>query len=120
MGKILIVDDEKDVAISLAFILRAGGFQTLIATDGKACLSLVKKEHPDLILLDINMPGMDGGDVARILSDDPATKDIPIVYVSGMVTQGDATKVHGREFISKLSTGEEIVKRIKSILAAVR
>ena len=116
MAKILIVDDEKEVAASLAAMLRPEGFLVSIANDGKAGLNLAKLELPNLILLDINMPGMDGGDVARVLSEEPKTKNIPIVYVSGMITQGDESKIHGRVFISKASPEGAIIKKIKNVL----
>ncbi len=116
MAKILIVDDEKEVAESLASMLRPAGFLALLANNGSDGLNLAKTEHPDLILLDINMPGMDGGDVARVLSDNPKTKNIPIVYISGMVTQGDEDKIHGRVLISKATPAGAIIKKIKNVL----
>ena len=116
MAKILIVDDERAVAEGLACMLRPEGFLISIANNGTAALDLAKKERPDLILLDINMPGMDGGDVARSLTDDSETSHIPIVYVSGMVNEGEQNKIHGRVFISKATPSKMIIKQIKDVL----
>lgn len=114
--KIMIVDDERDIVEFCGRVLSKEGFEVLTATNGKDCLIFAEKEHPDLILLDINMPEMDGGDIANILSLNQKTKDIPIVFLSGMVTKDEEQLIGGRLFISKLSSKEEILKKIKKAL----
>jgi len=116
MAKILIVDDEKDTVEFCGRILRREGFEVLTASNGKDCLSLAEEGRPDLILLDINMPGMDGGDVSQILENNEKTKDIPIIFLSALVTKEEEGGIKGRLFISKASGKEEIIKKIKKVL----
>ena len=116
MPKVLIVDDEIAIFELLASLLTLNGFQVLTTCEGKEALRLANSEQPDLILLDINMPGMDGGDIARELANHSRTKGIPILFLSAMVTEGEETRIHGHEFISKLDTEEEILNKIKKTL----
>jgi len=82
--KILIVDDEQDTLSVLGKGLTAEGYSIIKADNGGDVLDLAKSERPDLIILDILMPGMDGGEVARMLKEVPETKDIPIIFLTGM------------------------------------
>lgn len=116
MAKILLVDDEKDIVEFFGRILQREKFTVFTATNGIECLEAARRERPDLILLDINMPEMDGGDVADKLSKDDSTKKIPIIFLSGMVTKRDEGNIKGRTFISKTSSREEIIARIRSVL----
>jgi len=81
---ILIVDDEKDVLSVLEKGLTAEGYFVITASSGNDAIVLAKSRHPDLIILDVLMPGMDGGEVARKLKDVPETKDIPVIFLTGM------------------------------------
>ncbi len=81
---ILIVDDEKDVLSVLEKGLTAEGSSVITASSGNDAIVLAKSRHPDLIILDVLMPGMDGGEVARKLKDVPETKDIPVIFLTGM------------------------------------
>ncbi len=116
MAKILLADDEQDIIEFLGRILYREGFEVVSATNGEACFDLAKKVHPDLILLDINMPNMDGGEVARRLSEDKATMNIPIIFVSGIIAKADEGFDRGRFMISKGSSKEEIINKIKTVL----
>ena len=82
---ILIVDDEKDVLTVLEKGLTAEGYSVITASSGNDAIVLAKSRHPDLIILDVLMPGMDGGEVARKLKGMPETKDIPVVFLTGML-----------------------------------
>lgn len=81
---ILIVDDEKDVLMVLEKGLTAEGYSVITASNGNEAIDLAKSRHPDLVILDVLMPGMDGGEVARKLKDVLETKDIPVVFLTGM------------------------------------
>ncbi len=83
-NKILIVDDESTSLTALQKILDPEGYEISVATDGENALDLVVANPPDLILLDIVMPGMDGHEVCRRVKADPDTKDIPIIFVTIM------------------------------------
>ncbi|HGJ64773.1 TPA: response regulator [bacterium] len=80
--KILIIDDEPDVIETLEFMLKARGFEIISASDGLSGLSRAKTDNPDLILLDIMMPGMDGYEVCSKLKRETATKNIPIIMLT--------------------------------------
>ena len=80
--KILIVDDEKDALFILEKELAARGYSVIVADNGSDALNLAKSEHPDLIILDIWMPGMDGPEVAEKLQEDPKTKHIPVIFLT--------------------------------------
>jgi len=82
--KILIVDDEQDTLSVLGKGLTAEGYSIIKADNGGDALDLAKSERPDLIILDILMPGMDGGEVARMLKEVPETEDIPVIFLTGM------------------------------------
>ena len=80
--KILVIDDDKDIVIYLTTLMEDNGYDTVSAVDGVDGLAKVKAEKPDLILLDIMMPGLDGYEVAKRLKAEPRTKDIVIAMVS--------------------------------------
>ncbi len=85
MKVILIADDEPEQILFLQVRLEANGYQVISAPDGEAGLQAVRREKPDLILLDIMMPIHDGIEIARILRDDPSTKEIPIIFLTGLM-----------------------------------
>ena len=81
---ILIVDDEQDVLLVLEKGLTAEGYSVITASSGNDAISLAKSRHPDLIILDVLMPDMEGPEVKRKLKEDPETKDIPLLFLTGM------------------------------------
>ncbi len=82
---ILIVDDEKDVLMVLEKGLTSEGYSVITASSGNEAIDLAKSRRPDIIILDVLMPGMDGGEVAGKLKDIPETKDIPVIFLTGML-----------------------------------
>jgi two-component system alkaline phosphatase synthesis response regulator PhoP len=91
MGKkrILIVDDEKDIVETTRFKLESEGFECLAAYDGEEALSKAKKENPDLIILDVMLPKMNGYKIARLLKFDESHKDIPIIMLTAKTQETD-------------------------------
>jgi len=87
--RVLVVDDEHTIRMLCRVNLRASGMEVLEADDGKAGLELARREQPDLILLDVMMPGLDGWSVARELAADKRTKDIPIVFITARADPAD-------------------------------
>jgi DNA-binding response OmpR family regulator len=85
--KLLIVDDEPDVLKLLGERLAKAGYDVIKASDGKEAIALAQKQMPDLIILDIAMPGMDGSEVANILRADAKTKGIPILFLTCLFTK---------------------------------
>jgi putative two-component system response regulator len=82
--KILIVDDEQDTLSVLGKGLTAEGYSIIKADNGSNALDLAKSERPDLIILDVLMPDMEGGEVARRLKEVPETEGIPVIFLTGM------------------------------------
>ncbi len=90
--KILVVDDEERVREMLGFRLRLFGYEVLEASNGEEALDLATREKPDLVLLDIMMPGMDGFQVCSRLKRNDETKDIPIVILTAKADAKDVTR----------------------------
>ena len=84
MSKILVVDDEVDVRQILCRRMKAAGYETVEAGNGVAAVDLARSEKPDLILLDIMMPVQDGLVTYGVLREDASTKDIPVIFITGL------------------------------------
>ena len=118
-SKILIVDDDPLNVKLLAAKLPAKEYDILKAYDGTQALAMVESEPPDLILLDIMMPGIDGYEVTRKLKNNPQTRDIPVVLVTALDSTDDKVKgleVGADEFLNKPVNSAELTTRVKSFL----
>ncbi len=90
--QILIADDELDVLSVLEKGLAAEGYSVITTSRGNDVIDLAKSKRPDLIILDLEMPDMYGGDIARMLKDDPETKTIPVMFLTGMFPKEEKRK----------------------------
>ena len=121
MASILIVDDLISIHEMLEAVIHPTGHKTAFATDGEKALIRYKAEKYDLVLCDIDIPGMDGGDISAALFAHPETRDIPVVFLTALVTPQDlaakGNQLGGRAAISKQSPIEEIAARIRTALA---
>ena len=120
MVKVLVADDEEDFITALMIRLEAAGFQGISVSDGEQVLAQCRKEKPDVIVLDVMMPKMDGLQVCRRLKENPETEDIPILFLTaGAFDISDALDdlARGQDFLIKTVNGEEIIDRIKDIIA---
>lgn len=99
--EILVIDDEDDVREYLSSLLRRWGFKVREGVNGEECLRLVKESKPALIILDIFLPDIDGGEVAQRLEEDEETRDIPIIYLTGLITKEEKKEPQkmGRHYI---------------------
>jgi CheY-like chemotaxis protein len=116
--RILIVDDESDFVELVKFRLANLGCELLVAGDGVHALSLARQFKPDLILLDILLPDLDGLSVCEILKRQPITRSIPIIFMSalrGNVTKGTAA-IHAVDFFTKPLDLNRLEKRIAEVL----
>lgn len=118
-ARILIVDDDPRNLKLMAGMLAGKTYQMMTATDGSEALKLVEQDRPDLILLDVMMPGLNGYDVTRRIKSNPATQSIPIILVTALDSSED--KVMGleagaEEFLTKPVNAVEIEARIRSML----
>jgi two-component system, cell cycle response regulator len=121
--QILIVDDLPENVRLLSSLLKEQGYGVISATDGKMALAIVKQECPDLILLDIMIPQIDGYQICRYLKSEATTKHIPIIFLSGLDSELDkieAFKVGGVDYITKPFFVEEVVFRVKAQLAGIQ
>lgn len=98
MKKALLVEDNENNRYLFDVLLRHAGFAVVIARDGKSGLAMARQERPDVILLDIQMPEMDGYEVARVLKSDPSLADIPVLGVSSFAMPGDRERALGAGF----------------------
>jgi len=116
---ILIVEDEKDIVKMLEYNLQKEGFKTLSARDGEDALDAANRDHPDLVILDLMLPGMDGLEVCKALKQGAKTAMIPIIMLTAKVQESD--KVIGLElgaddYMTKPFSPRELVARIKAVL----
>jgi PAS domain S-box-containing protein len=88
-GKVLVVDDDRDTRDMLQAALEQRGFNVVLTSSGKRALTLARQEHPNLILLDLKLPGMDGYEVLQRLKGMPETADIPVVVITGSLTDDE-------------------------------
>lgn len=118
--RILVVDDERAVLELAEIKLKELGFDVITATSGNDCLKIAERESPDLILLDIMMPEMDGSQIAQFLLENPRTKDIPIIFVTSMISEEEEReqlgKIGNRLFVAKPFDKERISEAINKTL----
>jgi two-component system alkaline phosphatase synthesis response regulator PhoP len=119
-GLILVVDDEPAIVKQARDYLEKGGFRVLSAGDGKVALALARNERPDLIVLDLNLPGMDGLDVCRALRRE---SDVPIIMLTARVDETDrliGLELGADDYIVKPFSPRELVARVRALLRRVR
>ena len=116
---ILIVDDEEDILELISFNLSKEGYKVLTAQDGEQCLNLAKETLPDLIVLDLMLPGMDGLEVARVLKRDPQTGHIPIVMLTAKTEEVDIVtglELGADDYVTKPFSPRVLLARIRTVL----
>jgi len=117
--KILVVDDEPDVLKSVVFRLQKKGYQVLTATDGQAAMDLVQSDRPDLILLDLQLPVLDGYAVCRLIKRDKSLKGIPVILFtasSGASVAEEIEAAQANDCIVKPFEPEELFTKIEEHL----
>ncbi len=117
--KILIIDDERDFVETISFALKVDGFLVSDAPDGPAGITKAMSEKPDLIILDLMMPGMDGYEVAGRLKGNTEISKIPIIILTATVTKDlgwKIRKIRAAACLTKPCDLEELIKKVKSVL----
>jgi len=117
--EILVVDDMPANVQVISLILKTKGYKVTVATSGKLALKSVQDNPPDLILLDINMPEIDGYEVCKRLKADEALKDIPVIFITGITDTDDMVKAFSMgavDYIAKPFQVEEVYARVKTHL----
>ena len=118
--RILVVDDEKDIADTLRFRLEANGYEVVTAYDGQDGLNKAKTVSPDLIVLDLMLPKIDGYKVCRMLKFDETYKHIPIILFTARVQESDrqtGVKVGADAYITKPFEASILLAKIKDLLS---
>ena len=117
--KVLIIDDSKTIVMALKKFLRSAGYETLEALDAESGLALMHEQKPELVFLDIVLPGMNGFAALRTIRRDPQLRDIPVIMMSGneqAMEQFFGTRIGADDFMKKPFSRYEIFFRIERLL----
>jgi len=120
---ILIVEDEEDIAGLIAHHMQAAGFKPVVAYNGAAAFRETEKQVPDLILLDLMLPDIDGTEVCKVLKQKEATKDIPIIMVTAKAEEVDrivGLELGADDYLVKPFSIRELVLRVKGTLKRIK
>ena len=113
---VLVVDDEPKIVKLAQDYLKQGGFRVLTATDGVSALDVARLQRPDLVVLDLNLPGMDGLDVCRALR---RTSDVPVIMLTARVEETDrliGLELGADDYVTKPFSPRELVARVRAVL----
>jgi DNA-binding response OmpR family regulator len=117
--RVLIIDDSKTVVMAIKKYLRSVGYETFEAFDAETGLSMIREHTPDLIFLDIMLPGMNGFSALRMIRRDPLTRDIPVIMMSGneqAMEQFFVARIGADDFMKKPFSRNELFFRIENLL----
>jgi DNA-binding response OmpR family regulator len=123
MTAILIADDDPDIRDLVAFKLEQAGFEVIAVDNGLAALAAARETPPDLVVLDVMMPGMSGIDVCRELRGGESTAALPIILLTARAQEGDVEVGFGAgadDYIVKPFSPRELVSRVEAVLARMR
>jgi two-component system phosphate regulon response regulator PhoB len=123
MTAILVADDDTDIRDLVSFKLEQAGFDVTAVDNGLAALTAARQEPPDLVVLDVMMPGMSGIDVCRELRADESTAGLPIILLTARAQEGDVEVGFGagaNDYIVKPFSPRELVTRVEAVLARTR
>jgi len=116
---ILVVDDEPEIVGILKFRIKSWGYEALSAASGREALKLADEEKPNLILLDVMMPGMSGFDVLKELKNKESTKSIPVIMITVAAAKheiDEGIKLGAAYYLSKPYDAQELITRIKEVI----
>lgn len=122
-GKVLVVDDEVNITQILEFSIGSEGYEVLSASNGEEAVEKARREQPDLIILDIMMPRLDGYETCRILKANPLTKNIPVVLLTAKGRDIDKRlgyEVGATDYIIKPFSPNKLIERIHELLVNAR
>jgi len=119
MPRVLVVDDEPNILLSLEFLMQQAGFEVTTAEDAEQAQALISQQVPDLILLDISLPGMSGFDLLEQLRADEATRSLPVVMLTAHGREVEKEKgmaLGASDYITKPFSTRELVSRVQTLL----
>ncbi len=117
--KVVVIEDEPDILELIEYNLRREGFEVATATSGRSGLSVIGRERPDVVLLDLLLPGLDGLDVCRRLRSVDSTRDLPVIMVTARGEESDVVLglgVGADDYIHKPFSPRELIARIRAVL----
>ena len=120
---VLVVDDDPDLRDLVAFKLSRAGYEVLTAEDGETGLALAQEQRPDLVILDVMMPGLSGIDVLRVLRMRPQTSGLAVIMLTARAQEGDtetAFLAGADDYVVKPFSPRELVRRAEAVLARMR
>ena len=118
--KILIVDDEPSITVPLKFLMEQNQFDVMVVHSGEAALAAIDGFSPDLVLLDVMLPAVDGFQVCQSLRENPLQKNLKIVFLSAMTRDLDIAKgntLGADAYITKPFSNAEVVRQVKDLLS---
>jgi DNA-binding response OmpR family regulator len=117
--KVLIVDDEPGIIVALQFLMEQNGYATMVAFSGEEAMEAVAQHHPDLILLDIMLPVVDGFEVCQRVRENPDWNDIRIVLVTALGSEVNVTKgldLGADAYLTKPFSNADLVAKVKELM----
>jgi DNA-binding response OmpR family regulator len=117
--EILIVDDEPSIVVPVQFLMQQQGYNVLVAEDGHDALDMIYKYQPDLVLLDIMLPGIDGYEVCEIVRLNPKLRDVKIIFLTAKGREVEIAKglaLGADDYITKPFSNAELVAKVKTVL----
>ena len=122
MATVIVVEDNPANMTLAVFLLESAGHAVLTATDAEAGLTLARDAHPDLILMDIQLPGMDGLEATQLLKADPGTRAIPVIALTALAMKGDEERIRAAGcdgYIAKPMRYKEVLATVAAQLTLV-
>lgn len=119
-SRILIVDDEPSITVPLKFLMEQNQFEVMVVHSGEDALAAIDRFEPDLVLLDVMLPAVDGFQVCQSVKEDPRRKNIKIVFLSAMTRDLDIAKgntLGADAYITKPFSNADVVRQVKDLLS---
>ena len=118
-NKILIVEDEPNIVVPLQFIMKENGYEVTVAFSGEEAVDAIEKSKPDLILLDIMLPGMDGFELCQMIRQKPGWEDISIIFLTALGREADMAKgmaLDADAYITKPFSNKHVVEKVGELI----
>ncbi len=118
--RVLVVDDEENILAVLASRLTSAGYEVIKTNSARVAIELAKSEQPALVISDVAMPDIDGGELSIILAEEPVTKHIPVLFLTGLLKkeeEKERTSICGRRFLAKPYDPEELLTVVAQMIA---
>jgi phosphate regulon transcriptional regulator PhoB len=122
-ARILVAEDERDVAELIRYTLAREGFEVILATNGADALRQAREGRPDLVLLDLMLPQVNGWELCRRLKQDPTTRTLPVIMVTARAEEGDKVlgfEVGADDYVTKPFSTRELVARVRAVVRRTR